>query len=271
MRNLEGAKDCYNFSFIEGDVRNEEDLEEAIEGVDAVFHEAAITSVPFSMENPTQTHEVNVEGTVNVLNKSIEEGVKRFIFASSCAVYGKPTDLPISEDASLNPLSPYAESKLIAERKCKNYGKRYDLETVILRYFNVYGLRQGYSSYAGVIMEFLDQLNKGKAPVIYGDGNQTRDFVNVSDVVRANILALPERGINSEEFNIGSGRSISINELCETLLRIMGKTDLKPIYEESREGDIRHSRADISKSYRVLGYKPKIFLEEGLRDLLKRR
>lgn len=268
LKNLEEADSYENFRFIQGDVRSEKDLEESIRNVDAVFHEAAITSVPFSVENPDLTRDVNVNGTVNVLEKSIEEGVDKFVFASSCAVYGKPNSIPISEDSSLNVLSPYAESKLSGEDKCKECAKKNDLETVILRYFNVYGPRQSGGSYAGVIVKFLERLKKGRPPIIYGDGEQTRDFVNVRDVVRANLVALKKDGVNSEEFNVGSGIAISINDLCEKILQITGNSELKPVYIDSREGEVRHSKADLSKSSQVLGYEPEISLEEGLNELI---
>lgn len=259
-----------SFKFFEGDIRNEEDVEKAVEGTDVVFHEAAITSVPLSMKKPELTEEVNVEGTVNLLEKCEETGVRKLVYASTCAIYGDVENLPVSEDSPPKFNSPYAKSKFIGEKKCREFENEGDLETVILRYFNVYGPGRGGEKQGGVIYRFLKRLDKGKPPVIYGDGNQTRDFVYVEDVVRANILALKNKGISGQAFNIGSGRAISINELLATLLDVTGLNELEPTYEESRSGDIRHSRADLSKATKELDYTPTISLEEGLRKLVEK-
>lgn len=267
LENLGEYDENPSLRFIKGDVRDVEDVEKAVEGVDAVFHEAAITSVPVSVENPVLTREVNVEGTVNLLNKCEEFGVSKFVFASSCAVYGDAEQLPIDEKTPLKPSSPYAESKLSGERKIL---ERDELDTVVLRYFNVYGPRQGGGRYAGVIVKFLNRLKEDKPPIIFGDGEQTRDFVYIKDIVRANLLALESKEANGEIFNIGSGEAISINKLCETLLKITGKEEIKPKHEPPREGDIKHSKANISKVSEKLGYSPKFSLEEGLERLVRR-
>lgn len=214
------------------------------------------------------TRDVNIQGTLNLLEEALNGGVKRFVFASSCAVYGEVDDLPIGEDNLPDPLSPYAESKLVGEEKCREYGLE-GLETVILRYFNVYGPRQGESRYSGVITKFFDRLEKGKPPIIFGSGKQTRDFVYVEDIVRANVLALKKEGVSGEAFNVGGGASVSINELCGIILDITGNSDMEPIYEEARAGDILHSRADLTKSSEILGYSPKTSIEEGLKEVLK--
>ncbi len=267
IENLDNCIDRSDFRFIEGDLRNKEDVREALKDVDAVFHEAAITSVPFSVENPELTEEVNVKGTVNLLEECEEHGVEKFVFASTCAVYGDPDYLPLDEEASPDPTSPYAESKLLAEEKILD---RTGLNPVIFRYFNVYGLRQGGGSYAGVIPKFLDRLAEGKAPIIFGDGEQTRDFVYVGDVVRANIEALESEDVVGEIFNLGSGKSVSINELCDILLEVTGNEDVEPDFESSREGDIKHSSSDISKINEKLDFEPEFSLREGLSKLVEK-
>lgn len=271
LKNLEQHKGDPSFQFLKGDIRSEEDVKKAIQEVDAVFHGAAITSVPASMKDPELTKEVNVNGTISLLERSLTEEVKRFIFASTCAVYGETEDLPISEDSPLKPTSPYAESKIAGEEKCREYGEREGLKTVILRYFNVYGPRQRGGRYAGVISKFLKRLEEDKPPIIYGDGNQTRDFVYVEDAVNATLLILQRKGAPSQTFNVGSGEAVSVNELYETLSNILGKPEIKPIYKDSRPGDIRHSWADLTKAEKELGYTPKVSLEEGLEKLIKKR
>lgn len=267
--NIENLSECEgksSFQFIKGDIRDRVDVESAVRGVDVIFHEAAITSVPVSVDNPELTREVNVEGTLKLLQEALDQCVDRFVFASSCAVYGEVDDLPINEESSLDPLSPYAESKLKGEEKCKEFDQK-GLETVMLRYFNVYGPRQGEGSYSGVITKFFDRVEKGEAPIIFGSGKQTRDFVYVRDIVRANILAMKKKDISGEVFNVGGGVSVSINELCRTILDITGNSEMDPIYEEARPGDIMHSRADLSKSSEMLDYESEVSIEEGLREV----
>ncbi|KXA92539.1 hypothetical protein AKJ64_02885 [candidate division MSBL1 archaeon SCGC-AAA259E17] len=268
-QNLRKHEENPSFRFFEGDIRNEEDVEKALNDTEAVFHEAAITSVPVSMERPDFTEEVNVQGTVTLLEKCEELGVEKLVYASTCAIYGDTENLPVSEDCSPKFRSPYAKSKFLGEEKCREFEEKGDLETVILRYFNVYGPGRGEDGEGGVIYKFLKRLDKEKSPVIYGDGNQTRDFVYVKDVVRANILALEKKGISGQAFNIGSGRAISINELLDTLLDLTGMYDLEPIHREPRSGDIRHSRADLSKAAEKLNYTPDVSLKEGLRRLVE--
>jgi nucleoside-diphosphate-sugar epimerase len=256
------------FRFLEGDIRQVRTVEKALDGVDAVIHEAAIASVPFSIKNPSLTNEVNIFGTLNLLEASLRAEVKRFVHASSCAVYGAASELPIREDAPLKPLSPYASSKLAAEEHCKSFYEDYGLETVRLRYFNVYGPRQAAGEYAGVMLKFLERIRRDRPPIIFGDGGQTRDFVYIADVVEATLLALYREGIAGEVFNIGTGEATTINRLCEIFLELAGKPHLKPIYEDAKPGDIRHSQADITKATKFLGYRPKFSLERGVREFL---
>jgi dTDP-glucose 4,6-dehydratase len=268
-KNLIQHENKQKFHFIEGDIRNYDLVKKVVKGVDAVFHEAALVSVTSSVENPLLANEINVTGTVNLLKACVDAHIERFVFASSCAIYGDSETLPNHENLMPMPLSPYAVSKLAAENYVKVFHDIYDLETVILRYFNVYGPRQKYGPYSGVISTFVNRFLENKPPIIYGDGEQTRDFVNVNDVVEANMLALSEQMAVGEVFNISRGEAISINTLAESLQRILGKANLEPVYAEARPGDIRKSYADISKARRNLGYKPSVKLDEGLNELVK--
>ena len=271
IENVRHHLDSGELSLIKGDVRDSEVVKEAMRDVDAVFHLAAIVSVPLSMEKPSLVNEVNVGGTLNLLEASSKADVERFVYASSCAVYGEARYLPINEGHPANPLSPYAVSKLAAEYYCQVFCESYGLKTLCLRCFNVYGPRQVRGPYSGVMMQFVNRLKRGKQPIIYGDGKQTRDFVHVGDVVRANVLALDgPRGIGGI-INVGSGRSTTINKLADFLTGLSGRSDLKPIYAAPREGDIKNSCADITKAKRVLGYEPNVILEDGLRNLMRAR
>ncbi|MBA7597525.1 UDP-N-acetylglucosamine 4-epimerase [subsurface metagenome] len=267
MDNLKTHTDNPAFRFIQGDIRDAEAVKRALAGVDAVIHEAAMISVPLSVKNPEFARSVNVDGTLTLLKASLGHGVKRFVYSSSCAVYGEQAELPISEDVPPQPLSPYASSKLAAEKNCLTFHEREGLETICLRYFNVYGPRQTFGEYAGVMMKFLERLRSDQPPIIYGDGEQTRDFVYVSDVVDATLLALEREGVAGEVMNIGTGEATSINDLCEIFLTAAGNTGLKPIHESSRAGDIRHSQADIKKAKKLLGFKPRVSLKEGVKRL----
>lgn len=258
-----------DFRFIKGDIRDEKTVERSLSGVEAVVHEAAIVSMQRSIAAPRLTRKVNVDGTLSLLEASLRAGVKRFVYASSCAVYGDQARLPISEDAPLNPLSPYAESKVKAEELCMGYFRSHGLRTVCLRYFNVYGPRQAMGQYAGVMVKFFERLRHGRPPIIYGDGEQTRDFVHVRDVVDATLRALTSRRAPGEIFNVGTGRATSINELCKIFLREMGKPELKPIYRPAKIGDIRRSQADVSKAKKLLGYRPRVRLELGIKELIR--
>jgi UDP-glucose 4-epimerase len=268
LKNIKHHLDERGFHFLKGDIRNVRTVEKSLEGVNAVIHEAALASVPLSIENPSLTNEVNVSGTLNLLKASLKAKVKRFVYASSCAVYGAASELPINEDTPLKPLSPYAASKLAAEDHCKAFYKNHGLETVRLRYFNAYGPRQTAGEYAGVMVKFLERIRKGQPPIIFGDGKQTRDFISVADVVEATLLALNRGDAAGEVFNIGTGEVATINRLCELFLKALGRPDLKPAYEDAKPGDIRHSQADIAKARQVLGFQPKVSLEQGIKEFI---
>ncbi len=261
LSNLEGM----GVEFVRGDILDLNLLKKVFEAADYVFHLAAVVSVQESVKNPLRTNEVNVGGTVNVLEAARVQGVKKVINSSSCAVYGDSGKLPLRETTPPDPKSPYATSKLAAESYCRVYEEVYGLKSVCLRYFNVYGPRQDpFSDYAAVIPRFISRVLRGKRPVIYGDGEQTRDFVYVKDVVKANMLAM-ERGRGV--YNIASGKSISINELAGLICKIIGEK-LDPIYKRERKGDIRNSAADISKAKEEIGFEPSYSLEEGLSETI---
>lgn len=249
---------------VRGDVRDLDAVRAAMAGVDAVFHLAAIPSVARSVSDPLETFAVNVQGTQHVLSAALAAGVRRVVYASSAAIYGNPTRLPVAEDQQPAPLSPYGAHKLAGEHLCHVFAHTLGLETVALRYFNIYGPRQDPSSpYSGVISKFLEASRAGAHPVIYGDGEQTRDFVHVADVVRANLLAARSGAASGRAFNVGTGRAISLNELLRVAMRALS-AEGHPVRGESRAGDIRHSVADITQARLALGYEPTVDLAEGL-------
>jgi len=251
-----------NVKFIKGSITDLQLLQEAFRGVRYVFHQAAIPSVPRSIENPEISHEANATGTLNVLLAAKDNKVGKIICASSSSVYGDTPTLPKQEDMPPNPQSPYAVSKLMGEYYCRVFQKVYALSAVCLRYFNVFGPRQDpLSQYSAVIPKFARKLAEGKPPVIFGDGEQTRDFTFVKDVVSANILAAESKATGI--FNIGSGTRITINEL----VKLMGD-HIRPVYEPSRPGDILHSLADITRA-RSFGYLPKYTIAEGLKETIR--
>jgi len=258
-----------NFCLVEGDVRNEADVKRSLENVDAVFHLAATVSVDLSVKNPLLVNEVNVGGTLNVLRESLKAHVKRFVYASSCAVYGQPEHLPINENHTTKPTSPYGVSKLAAEHYCKVFHEVYGLGTVCLRFFNAYGPRQVVGPYSGVIMKFVDRLKRGRQLTIYGDGEQTRDFVFVRDVVDACMYAMRRKNCVGEAINVGTGTETSVNKLANVLVGLFSLRDIKVTYGEPRAGDIKKSCADLSKTENLLGYKPKVSLRKGLTMLLR--
>ena len=254
---------------IEGDVGNYDTVRTAMEQVDIVFHEAAIASVPETVGNPLSSERVNYRGTLNILEAARHAGVKRVMFACSAAVYGDLPELPKQESMPVKPLSPYAVDKLASEQACQMYTHLYGLETVALRYFNVFGPRQDPSSpYSGVISIFSDTLSQGKQPTIYGDGEQTRDFVYVSDVVEANIKAATSPAAAGKAINIATGGKLSINDLLKTICNIKDQP-FEPIYKPGRQGDIKHSRADISAAREYLDWQPVVGFEAGLRNLFE--
>lgn len=270
LENLTHCLDNKHFHFIKGDIRDWNFVKRNMRDFDAVFHEAALVSVARSTEDPLLTNQINVDGTLNVLKVALDSSVKRLVFASSAAVYGDAQSKKISEDHRLNPLSPYGLSKSIGELYAKYFYDIYGLETVSLRYFNVFGPRQTLnpdSQYSGVISVFLDRMSNNLSPTILGDGEQTRDFVFIEDVVQANVLALTSKQVSGEILNIGSGRSVSINQVAETLKIILNKRNLKNNYDKPRPNDIRDSCADISKAQTVLDYRPRIAFDKGTERL----
>ncbi len=253
---------------IRGDVRDRKACEEAVKGMDFILHQAAVCSVPRSIENPLATNETNVDGTLNLLIAANEAGVKRFICASSSSVYGESDVLPKVETMNTNPSSPYGVTKHVQENYCRVFSRIYGLETVCLRYFNVYGPRQDpYSPYAAVIPSFIKSLLRGESPTIYGDGEQTRDFTFVSDCIQANWKACHAQGIAGGVFNIATGKRIAINQLYRELVKLLGK-ETSPIYTSPRPGDIRHSLADITMAKAKMGYSPRFTIEAGLKKSL---
>lgn len=262
-QNLDALKG--DMEFIEGDIRNMDDLRKAMSGIDMVFHQAALPSVPRSIEEPRACHESNITGTLNVLLAARRAGVKRVIYAGSSSAYGDTPVLPKKEDMKPSPLSPYALAKLTGEYYCQVFSSVYQLETITLRYFNVFGPRQNpESQYAAVIPKFIQAVQENKSPVVYGDGEQTRDFTYVGNVAAANILAAQAEKTSGEVVNVATHTQISLNQLLTTIEELSGRT-VQPRYEPPRPGDVRHSFADISRARQFLGYEPAIDFEEGLR------
>ncbi|HID61109.1 MAG TPA: SDR family NAD(P)-dependent oxidoreductase [Hadesarchaea archaeon] len=257
-----------NFRFIEGDIRDTKAIQRSLAGVKAVIHEAALASVPQSIREPELFHAVNVGGTLSLLRASLETGVKRFVLASTSAVYGDPNRLPTTEEAPPSPLSPYARTKLLAENHCREFNLK-GLSTVCLRYFNVYGPRQSHGEHGGIMTKFIGCVREGQPPIIYGDGEQGRDFVYVGDVAEATVLALEKSGAAGETINVGTGEMTTINELWGLFTRLTGKTHLKPVYEPARPGEVYRSQADTSKARKLLGFEPSVTLEEGVKRLLE--
>lgn len=258
-----------DFDFIEGDLNDDAALTKAIESVEIVFHQAALPSVPRSVENPAETHQACVNGTFNLLVRAKEAGVRRLIYAASSSAYGDQPTLPKVETMRPEPLSPYAAAKLMGEYYCSVFTRVYGLETISLRYFNVFGPRQNPSSmYSGVISRFIDALLTNAKPVIYGDGEQSRDFTYIANVVDANIkAAATSKGIG-EVMNVANGERISLNKLLEVLKNITGKNAVSADYQPERKGDVKHSQADNSKAVRMIGYEKLVDLEEGLRKTI---
>ncbi len=263
LENIEaiGAK----VDFIKGDLADDTIVRKAVEDVEIVFHEAALPSVPRSVANPRETHLACVDGTFNLLLAAKEKGVRRLIYAASSSAYGDQRTLPKVESMRPEPLSPYAAAKLVGEYYCQVFTRTYNFETVCLRYFNVFGPRQDPGSpYSGVVSRFIDFLMRGERPVVYGDGEQTRDFTYISNAVDANLLAAEaDKGIG-EVINIANGEQVSINELLRRLKEVMGRDDIEPEYKDARTGDILHSLADIGRARELLGYAPKVGLASGL-------
>lgn len=266
--NLAWRKPGDELEFVRGDIRDRELVKKLLPGVDWVFHEAAVASVAASLAEPEMTNDVNLTASLELLQAAREAGVKRFLFASSCAVY-RDSDQPVKrEGEGEGPASPYGLQKYAAEKYCGLYSSLFGLETVSLRYFNVFGPRQSASSpYSGVIARFCAALLEKQQPVIFGDGQQSRDFVSVTDVVRANLLAAeaPAEKVAGRFFNVGTGRRTTILELFTSLAKAAG-SNMKPRHEPARAGEIRHAEADISQARRMLTFEPSCALEDGLRQ-----
>jgi UDP-glucose 4-epimerase len=253
-----------DIELIVGDIRDMSVVSAAVRGVDVVFHEAAEPSVPRSIADPGATMDINVSGTLNVLTAARDADVRRFVLASTCAIYGDSPISPKRESLAPSPLSPYAISKLTGEQLCAAFTQLYGFEAVALRYFNVFGPRQDpASAYAAVVPKFLASLQAGVSPVIYGDGEQSRDFVAVSDIVRANLLAASVPGVAGQVFNVASGRSTTVNHVLETLQRLTG-LNVPARYEPARAGDIRNSLADTTTARERLGFVAETSFEDGV-------
>jgi nucleoside-diphosphate-sugar epimerase len=254
--------------FLEGDLAEPGVAERAVQSVDYVLHQAAIPSVPRSVKDPVTSHRANVDASLNLLVAARDGGVKRLVYAGSSSAYGNTPTLPKHEDMPTNPLSPYALQKLVSEQYCQMFTSLYGLETVTIRYFNVFGPRQDPGSpYSGVISLFAAALLEGRQPIIYGDGEQTRDFTYVANVVDGVLRAVEAPGAAGEVINVATGGRISLNELLLTMNRIVD-SHLEAVYKESRAGDVHDSQADISKAKKLLGYVPIVPLDEGLKHTL---
>jgi UDP-glucose 4-epimerase len=253
-----------NVELVEGDIGDDAAVEKALAGVERVFHQAALASVPLSLERPMDTHQACATGTLNMLRHSVKAGVKRFVYAASSSAYGDvPTSSKRESDLTM-PLSPYAAAKLAGELYCQAYYHSFGLETVGLRYFNVFGPRQDPNSpYSAVIPLFVTKILSQSRPIIYGDGQQSRDFIYVANVVQGNLLASEVPGIGGRIFNMAEGKQTSLIRLLEILSKQLGKT-IEPIFAPARVGDVRESLADISQARRVLGFEPRVNLEDGI-------
>jgi UDP-glucose 4-epimerase len=255
--------------FVRASLSDEGTLRRALSGVEVVFHEAAIPSVPRSVEDPRETHEACVDATFALLLAARDAGVRRVVYAASSSAYGDQPTLPKVETMAPDPLSPYAVAKLVGEYYCQVFTRTYQLETVALRYFNVFGPRQDPSSqYSGVISRFISALMSGAPPVIYGDGEQSRDFTYVANVVEANLRAAETaRGVG-HVINVANGERVTLNQLLDTLKGLTGQARAQAEYRPPRVGDVRHSLADITRARELLGYEPRVGLEEGLRKTI---
>jgi nucleoside-diphosphate-sugar epimerase len=256
--------------FVKASLADEAATKRALEDVELVFHEAAIPSVPRSVDNPRETHMACVEGTFTLLSAARERGVRRVVYAASSSAYGDQPTLPKREEMRPEPLSPYAVAKLVGEYYCQVFNRVYNLETVCLRYFNVFGPRQDPSSqYSGVISRFISSLLGNQTPIIFGDGEQSRDFTYVANVIEANRRAAETTAGVGHVINIANGERTTLNELLAVLKNITGRTDVQAEYREPRVGDVRHSLADITQARELLGYEPRVGLEEGLRSTMQ--
>lgn len=260
-----------NLEVIEGDLRSFHIVRDAVRGCDYVLHQGALPSVPRSIKDPITSNEVNINGTLHILEAAREFGVKRVVFASSSSVYGNNATLPKVETMPVAPLSPYALTKYAGERYCQVFHALYGVETVALRYFNVFGPNQDPTSqYSAVIPKFIKMIKEGRRPVIYGDGTQSRDFTYVSNNVEANLLACTAPDVAGEVFNIACGERYTLLDLVHTINEILG-TRVEPLFEPPRPGDVKHSLADIEKAKRMLGFEVKVKFREGLENIISNK
>lgn len=272
MSNLSESIDSRRVTLVKGNVRDRDLARRVLKGIEIAFHEAAIVNVQRTMTEPELTHAVNVGGTKNMLEASADCGVKRFIFASTGAVYGDSPILPRSERMSPTPISPYGKSKLEAEDFCRDIGSTRGLETVRLRYFNIYGVRSTSKAYSGAINVFAQRFLNGEKPIIYGDGSQSRDFISIRDIVDANLLAASSDNATGKVFNVGTGKKTTILQLVSIIKEgLLGDPGLEDAVEFKpfRDGDVKHSYADISLIRGELGFDPKVAVQSGLEDYLK--
>lgn len=254
---------------MEGDIRDLETCRRAVDGMEVVFHEAALPSVPRSVEDPFTTNEINIRGTLNMLWAAAKGGVRRLVFASSSSVYGDDPNLPKVEGVEGMPLSPYAVSKIVGEKYLQTFAKTFGLSTVSLRYFNVFGPRQDpFSQYAAAIPLFITRILEGRAPVIYGDGEQSRDFTFVDNIVEANLRAAEAPGLSGEAFNVACAERITVNALTARIGQLLGRP-VEPVYEPPRPGDIKHSFADIGRAVARMNFQPQILFDEGLKRTIQ--
>jgi UDP-glucose 4-epimerase len=267
--NIEGFKNNPNFELIEGDLRDLEIVKKACDGVDFILHQGALPSVPRSIKDPVGVNGVNTLGTLNILETAKDLGVKRVVFASSSSIYGNNPTLPKHEEMSVSPLSPYALTKYAGERYCQLYHQLYGLETVALRYFNVFGPNQDPSSeYSAVIPKFIKLMSEDKRPVIYGDGIQSRDFTFVANNVAANIAACTAEKVSGQVMNIACGERYTLLDLIKAINEILGK-NIEPEFQPERTGEVKHSMADISRAQEILDFAVKIKFKEGLEETIK--
>ena len=261
--NLAGLE--HDVQLVEGDLRSYERVHAAVRGAEVVFHQGALPSVPRSVQDPLTTTAVNIEGTLNVLLAARDEGVRRIVNASSSSVYGNAGELPRVETQAPDPISPYAVAKLAAERFCTSFSRVYGMEIVSLRYFNVFGPRQDPTSqYAAVVPRFIRAIAGGEPVTIYGDGEQSRDFTFVDNVVGANLLAADAPGVGGEILNVATGGSVTVNALADAIGALLGKP-VEKAYEPAREADVRASWADVAEAKRLLGFEPQVDFDDGLR------
>jgi len=266
LKNMNKRYGVKNHRLIKGDILNSEELSKEMKGIDVIFHLAAQPGVRYSLINPVEVSRINIDGTINVLEAARRSDIKKIIFASSSSVYGNPRYLPVDEQHPREPISPYGLSKLVGEEYCNLYARLYGMNISVLRYFTVYGPRQRQDM---AIYKFVESILKDKSPIVYGDGEQTRDFTFIDDIVQGTILAAKyeKKGINI--FNIGGGRRISVNNLLDLIIKFCEKEKVvEPIYQQKKLGDVVDNHADINKAIKTLGYNPQTTLEIGLRKFI---